>query len=87
MSFEDQLASLCAKVAAPIPLGAPRAMGPRLLKPGASMSVGEFNPLKGSVGRSPPAIGAKGISSTGIVNPRRNINQAMSAFTSLKAGR
>jgi hypothetical protein len=78
----DALAELCAKVAMPM---APRVPGPRLNVPGAGANVGKWNPLKGIAGKSPPAIGAKGTSPTTVINPRRNIQQAMVAFTPQKA--
>lgn len=89
MTFEDRLSGLCAKIAAGVGMAslAPRATGPRLNVPGAAASVGRWNPLKGTTGRGPPAVGAKGIDTipASVINPNRSIKQAIVAGTSMKA--
>lgn len=82
-ALETNLVSLCTKVAGNPML--PKAPTPRLNMPGASAGVGKWNPLRSSVGRPPAAPGVKTMAPTDSVNPNRNIQQAMSAFTSRKS--
>jgi len=82
----DPLVALCSKVAAPLgPSLAPKVSAPKLMTPGASAGVGRWNPGMGSAGRAPTAPGAKVKSPTDVINPNRNIAQAMTAFTPRKS--
>lgn len=78
----DLLVELCTKVAAPL---GPKVMAPRLMTPGASASVGRWNPGTGVAGRGPTAPGAKIKSPTDVINPNRSITQAITAFTPRKS--
>lgn len=60
-----------------------------LSTPGMARSVGRFNPMNGAIGRPPHVPGVKQVTARPpqVINPRRNLNESFTAFTSMKSAR